>query len=236
MKKAYHIPKPCSEHWNEMIPDAKGRFCLSCEKPVIDFTNYSPKEIISHLQKHPKTCGRFSKNQLERLNRQAEARKLSVPKLTGLFAITALLGISAPAVAHTTSTKIEYRKDSAWKSILPKTPVNDSIIIKGNVLDEDGLPLPSANVILKGTNFGTTTDFDGNFNISIPKDELKISNTLVFSYLGFESKEVQIDVENPTLKIQMVMDEYMLMGEIVRYNIFQRIGFFFKGLFSKKQH
>ena len=37
--------------------------------------------------------------------------------------------------------------------------------ISGNVSDQDGLPLPGVNVLLKGTSTGTQTDFDGNYSI-----------------------------------------------------------------------
>src|SRR5690606_28678858 len=40
-------------------------------------------------------------------------------------------------------------------------------IIKGTITDQDGTPLPGANVVVKGTNNGVTADFDGNFSISI---------------------------------------------------------------------
>ena len=38
-------------------------------------------------------------------------------------------------------------------------------IVTGNVSDTNGLPLPGATVVIKGTSSGTTTDFDGNFSI-----------------------------------------------------------------------
>ena len=39
--------------------------------------------------------------------------------------------------------------------------------VSGAVYDETGIPLPGANVIIEGTSTGTTTDFDGNFNLSV---------------------------------------------------------------------
>ncbi|UOY08330.1 TonB-dependent receptor [Muricauda sp. SCSIO 64092] len=58
--------------------------------------------------------------------------------------------------------------------------------IKGTVRDDEGNPLPGANVLVKGTTTGTQTDFDGNFTIVLPDD----GNTLVISYIGFKTMEV----------------------------------------------
>ena len=52
----------------------------------------------------------------------------------------------------------------------------------GTVSDADG-PLPGATVVVKGTNTGVTTDFDGNFSIQAAGDD-----TLVVSYVGFQSQ------------------------------------------------
>lgn len=51
--------------------------------------------------------------------------------------------------------------------------------INGTVLDEQKNVLPSANILVKCSNNGVSTDFDGNFKISV-----KIGDILVVSYLG----------------------------------------------------
>lgn len=67
-KLSLSIPEPCHENWNNMLPDEKGRFCLSCSKSVHDFTGKSDQEIHAILManKDQKVCGRFSKSQLNR--------------------------------------------------------------------------------------------------------------------------------------------------------------------------
>ena len=58
--------------------------------------------------------------------------------------------------------------------------------VSGTVLSsEDNLPIVGANVLLKGQNSGTSTDFDGNYQISAEKGDV-----LLFSYIGFETQEV----------------------------------------------
>jgi len=66
--------------------------------------------------------------------------------------------------------------------------------ITGTITDgSNGSPLPGAAIVEKGTSNGTTSDFDGNFSISV--GELPV--TLVFSSLGFETKEVQVTNSSP---------------------------------------
>lgn len=63
--------------------------------------------------------------------------------------------------------------------------------ITGTVSDDMGMPLPGANVIIKGTQTGTQSDFDGNYSLSA-----SVGQTLVFSYVGFETKEVKVGTSN----------------------------------------
>ncbi|WP_281986579.1 carboxypeptidase-like regulatory domain-containing protein [Aquimarina aggregata] len=60
-------------------------------------------------------------------------------------------------------------------------------IVSGTLKDEEGLPLPGVNIIIKGTTTGTQTDFDGNYNISCA-----IGDVLTFSYVGFGQKEILV--------------------------------------------
>lgn len=55
--------------------------------------------------------------------------------------------------------------------------------VSGSVYDIEG-PLPGANVQVKGTTIGTTTDFDGRFTLKIPED----ASVLEFSYLGYKKQ------------------------------------------------
>ncbi|EJL60486.1 SusC/RagA family TonB-linked outer membrane protein [Flavobacterium sp. CF136] len=63
--------------------------------------------------------------------------------------------------------------------------------VTGAVTDPAKLSIPGVNVLVKGTNRGTSTDFDGQYKISASPGE-----TLVFSFVGFVSKEVKIGASN----------------------------------------
>jgi len=72
-------------------------------------------------------------------------------------------------------------------SLLSKvTSLFTDIEIKGKVIDEKGLPMPSVSVLVKGTKTGYRTDENGNFKLKVPNKEA----VLIFSYLGYKSQEV----------------------------------------------
>jgi len=64
--------------------------------------------------------------------------------------------------------------------------------ITGTVTSVEGEPLIGANVVIKGTASGTVTDLNGNYSLTIP-DEV---NTLVFSYTGYATTEVEVGPSN----------------------------------------
>ena len=83
--------------------------------------------------------------------------------------------------------------------------------VNGTVLDQDGIPLPGVNVVIKGTTNGTTTDFDGNFSIKIKKGQ-----TLEFNYIGQRPFTKKVG-KNNFLKIFMredseALDEVVVTG------------------------
>lgn len=59
--------------------------------------------------------------------------------------------------------------------------------ISGTVRDESNLPLPGVNILVKGTNNGVQTDFDGNFIINAGPND-----ALVFSFIGYTTQEVPV--------------------------------------------
>lgn len=59
--------------------------------------------------------------------------------------------------------------------------------VSGKVTDDTGETLPGVNVVIKGTTTGVNTDLDGNFRISVDDGA-----TLVFSYVGFETQEIEV--------------------------------------------
>jgi TonB-linked SusC/RagA family outer membrane protein len=66
------------------------------------------------------------------------------------------------------------------------------VTVTGTVTDADnGDPLPGVNVLIKGTGTGATTNLNGEYRIQAPGPD----NTLVFSFIGYESQEVTIGTQ-----------------------------------------
>ncbi|MEE9408773.1 MAG: MG2 domain-containing protein [Polaribacter sp.] len=79
--------------------------------------------------------------------------------------------------------------------------------ITGIIEDTSG-GIPGVSVLIKGTTFGTESDFDGNYSINIKKGDV-----LVFSYLGYLPKEVSI---NNQTKLNVLLEEdFNALDEVV---------------------
>jgi iron complex outermembrane receptor protein len=73
--------------------------------------------------------------------------------------------------------------------------------ITGTILDENKMPLPGVSILIKGLKIGSFTDFDGLFSLTVPET----GKTLVFSYLGYISKDMVIGNKG-TFNVQLEID------------------------------
>ena len=83
--------------------------------------------------------------------------------------------------------------------------------ISGTVTDENGEPLPFANVYVEGTTIGTTTDIDGNYTLKVPEG----GTALVVSYTGFADQTLTLGSGNDlsfTMSEGEVLDEVVVIG------------------------
>jgi TonB-linked SusC/RagA family outer membrane protein len=61
--------------------------------------------------------------------------------------------------------------------------------VSGKISDEEGVPIPGASIVVKGTTIGTVSSPDGTYSLNIPDDAV----FLVFSFVGMKSQEVSIE-------------------------------------------
>lgn len=106
----------------------------------------------------------------------------------------------------------EYKYKIFDNKIVVVTPLiveKQEIVVKGNVTDSNGTPLPGVNVVEKGTTNGTITDLDGNYSVSISS----MSAVLSFSYVGFLTEE--IEVSDHTTIDMVLIEDIMALDEVV---------------------
>ena len=76
-----------------------------------------------------------------------------------------------------------------------------SMIVKGKVVDEKGVPLIGVTIIEDGINNGAATDFDGNYVLNVQSPDAN----LAVSYIGFETQIIAVKGES-TVNIIMIED------------------------------
>ena len=93
-------------------------------------------------------------------------------------------------------------------SVISIQSFSQSISVSGNVSDESGA-LVGVNILVKGKVLGTVSDRDGNFSLNVSESPV----TLVFSIVGYETKEV--DVSSNVSDLNVSLSESVLLGSEV---------------------
>ena len=96
-----------------------------------------------------------------------------------------------------------------------------NISVSGNVTDaSNGEPIPYASVHIEGTTIGVSTDSEGHYSLSVPFD-----GTLVFSSIGYQSKEIRIS-SSGTVNVALEPDsEYLDETIVVAYGTASKSSF-----------
>ncbi|MFI0429399.1 SusC/RagA family TonB-linked outer membrane protein [Mariniflexile sp. HMF6888] len=87
------------------------------------------------------------------------------------------------------------------KIIIKGRNTQQQIQVSGKVKDANGLPISGAIIFVKGTTIGVISDYDGNYEITVPSRE----NILVFKFLGFKFKEVLVG-DKTTINVALEED------------------------------
>ena len=210
-----------------MTPESTGRFCGSCEKSVVDFTQMSDFSIVNYLEnhKHEKVCGRFTKPQLDRVY------QLNQPVFSPSFDLRAVvLGL-----ALTTFSAVPgFAQTEPNEPVKIDTTIVAPPIVVGTVahvnFNHEKEKKASGRVIIPGNNFDQVIvllmdadggelnrihpDSKGNFVFDLNWD-LKPASIEV-SGQGYETKGIYFPYEASLsgLKIELLEEEIMIRGEI----------------------
>ena len=84
--------------------------------------------------------------------------------------------------------------------------------IRGKVADLRSKPIPGVNVVLTGTNYGAATDDDGKYEITDLAPGIYI---IEFSAIGYEKNIKDVDVQNKSVNLNVVLKETIIKSEVV---------------------
>lgn len=94
--------------------------------------------------------------------------------------------------------------------------------VKGTVIDNNGQPLPGANIIVTGTTTGTISDYDGNFTLTVNQDP---PFTIQISSVGFETVNQEITTNPQTIDVTLIegtsLDEIVISASRTPERIFE---------------
>ncbi len=183
LKIKLSVPKPCSQDWDKMTPDEKGKFCAQCSKTVIDFSGYSDTELITYFTRvKSKVCGIYNASQLNRMliSNTPSTTPILHRVLFGTALAAGLAGCNQnQGKANSLSNQGQAQTQKKMGSFTHIAPANNALTesnkptISGLVIDSN-TEHPLEGIIMT-LSFGgkefedhTYTDSNGYFSFNVP--------------------------------------------------------------------
>lgn len=230
------IPTPCHEDWKKMSPNAAdpsaGRYCNSCEKTVVDFTNKKSDEIKSFLDNaNGEVCGRFKKTDvyqpsLELTPEFQIKNSWFRSKWLAMTAIISMIGIGKKANAQMVGQVVTMNPPPPEKSVAPKKATT---VIHGwikSIDEKKGIAQIEIRVYSGGKEIAYKQNFaNGSYFITVPENtiwdfkvDIEYSSvnyaTQILRDLPIEKDRIKCDVSLSVVKPEM---NYTVMGGIGAY-------------------
>lgn len=217
-----------------MTSTERGMFCSNCRKEVINYQYYSNDQLLKSLNESEKICGRFSPDQIDKELNSSETKLIY--RIGLLLGFSSLL-LTTPVFSQSEKSKTEIVENKSDDELKQKSSI-EFIEFYGKIFEKPldnnakSYPVPGVYIVQKGTKNDVQSNIDGDFLIKVPIEDFKDRVVLLFSYIGMETKEVEVSKIKSNLKIQMILSD-ALMGEVIivktkKRNIFRRIGNLFK--------
>lgn len=185
---------------------------IRCRIARANDIDYTPA-VCTHEGNCSGTCPaceselRYIERQL--LRRTATGKKVALAGLA--LGAASLMPMHAQQVANTTPPSTQHQPS---RPIVDAAPGDTTaVVVRGKIIaKDDNEPIIGASVMLKGTELGMETDFDGNFAIRVPKD-----SQLVIIYVGYEDYEYEVKKVTPGEEIVIALEpdeSQILMGVV----------------------
>jgi hypothetical protein len=126
----------------------------------------------------------FIKQQPQRFRQRA----MGLVAIGALMAGASMAANNRPTIVHPALTMPVASMTAASVSAEAATAsMNRTVVVRGRILNEKGLPLAGATVLRKGSNQVTSTDANGNYSLTVPADGRA---TLQYGYGGYTEQEM----------------------------------------------
>ncbi len=220
------IANPCSENWELMTPTEKGRFCGSCQKAVVDFTEMTDKEIANVIKKNKSnSCGRFTANQLKKsieipqehifIDFLSHSFFRNVAMLSGI----ALLGsYNTFAQEKVKSVMVQNKTINEPNLIVEnKQLINSNIIFKGVVKSSnDSITLEGATIKIINTNKQTITNSKGEFTLDLTDLNINKEFSVEISFIGYVNKKEILNLSKiPQNQTYFINEDIDALNEVI---------------------
>lgn len=249
-----------------------GRFCAHCRHTVMDLSRHTDRQLLDLLRHGgmPK-CARFTQQQLDRVLADERTRHASLITTTVLSGSVALSAVEMSAQQQTPQVdEVSFSRPIKWDngsanagdefaqehsnprsvdSAMPEDIQQEkvdstSLVVTGRVVDENGEPLPFANIAIEGSSLGAVSDTEGRFRVSVPRKLATDSLTLRFTYVGFmplllqgvspkadKSKQTsephprmdQGHIELGDVRMKPALEHFILGGIMVKRTLWYRV-------------
>lgn len=215
----------CNQKWNDLEGSNEEKFCSKCSKNVTNLIGKSDFEILQLLEEG-NTCVRLSEKQLNKnyvIHTPSKNLKLTSYKSVALATLT-FFGLNSEAsetnIFLQSQSAVQADYDNTSKpNLQSKKKDSTHHRIKGNVISEaTNEPIPFVNILIVNSKNGTTTDFDGNFELEIPENLKKDTITIQLSMVGYDNSIVHVtekDFHNGFLSIKLKENLSILTGSVV---------------------
>lgn len=217
------IPNPCHVGWENMAATEKGRHCTSCNKTVIDFSNYTDKELADFFKSsNGRVCGRVSKFQLDRVIATPTNKRFPfLNKLAWGTAIASWLGLTSTANAQDSKKHIkteyqELKTINAVDKIFAKESNDTSQYIERRILDDGGSPIYASITIAEAPMITGCSDIAGNFKLRLPDNFLNKQITLICSSENHWCEPLKVNLNKlPYTNIKIQLQSIVVMGIMI---------------------
>lgn len=144
---------------------------------TIHMENVPMEQVVNEIEKQSRYLFLF--------NKDIDSRRIIVSVHADNQTITQILPVLFK------DTELDYTIEGMSILVTKKAKASEKPVqVRGKVLDQQGLPIVGASVIVQGTTVGVSTDAQGRFELEVPAPVA--SRVLEISYLGYETAHVAV--------------------------------------------